>query len=314
MKAFRKSSLKPSALVLIWALGIISTLVAIAYLSVEILLQSSYRNLALGHYSVAAENSARAVLIAQLLYPASSKYYQNIFLYDVKVWSKLGIIGGSFGTGLKNFTVVKTLRFEKENVKALTREEMARIQVEGARIANATTHGEGVSLVNGLIDKSQSSNDIWSAYAKEERAYADLAGFFAVLAPNNAEQRKRNYWVVESVSKEHKTAQEVICKSDVVQCRFNNLRWQIGTCIRRAYLNEAPVCAPDTFRDVSNFAGWNACKDLSVDQCYSVMNDLLPYYHSLLQAQGKGVLDFLSLQIQVDQAVTNLSSDKKQRR
>lgn len=310
MKDIQKSNLKPT---IIWVLGIISTLVVIAYLSVEIFLQSSYRNLALGRYSEAAANSARAALIAQLLYPASSEHYQNIFLYDVKVWSKLGIIGGAFGTGLKNLTVVKTLRFEKENGKTLTREEMARIQVEGARIANATTHGEGVALVNGLIDKSQSSNDIWSAYAKEERAYADLSGFFAVLTPKSAEQRKRNDWVVESVSKEHKTAQKVICKSDAVQCRFNDLRWQIGTCIRRAYLNEAQVCTPETFRDVSNFAGI-ACKDLSVDQCYSLMNDLLPYYHNLLQAQGKGVLDFLSLQIQVDKAVTNLSSDKKQRR
>jgi hypothetical protein len=120
--------------------------------------------------------------------------------------------------------------------------------------------------------------------------------------------------VVESVSKEHKIAQDKICKSDAVQCRFNNLRWQIGTCIRRAYLNETPVCTPDTFRDVSNFAGGNACKDLSVDQCYLVMNDLLPYYHNLLQAQGTGVLGLLSLQTQVDQAVTNLLSAKTQRR
>jgi len=299
----KKSGLFPIVFKIL--LGIVSTFVVIAYLSVEYYLQSSYRNMALGEYSEAAKNSARAAQMAQLLYPATSKHYHDIVLYDIKIWSNLGILGGSFGSGLKNITLVKTLEFERENKDALAREEMARIQIEGARIDNATTHGKGVALVYSLVGKSPSVDDIWSAYAREEKAYGHLTGSFATLTPKNADEQKRNDWVVELETNEHKAAQEKICTSDAVKCRFNDLRWKIGSCIRRAYLKQAPVCTPETLRDVTFFTGWDTCKDLTVDQCYSVMNDLLPYYHQFLQAQGVGILNLLALQSQYDMTFTN---------
>jgi hypothetical protein len=271
--------------ILIWTFGFIATLVVTAYLSVEVLLQSSYKNLALGEYTEAAANSSRAVLIAGLFYPASSKHYQNMFLYDVKVWSQLGTMGMSFGPGLKNFTVLKMMSFEKLNEKELTREQMARIQIEAARIDNATTQGRGFPMVSRLIDKSQTSHDIWSAYASEEQAYAELTGILAVRSPKNSEEQQRNDWEIDLAGKEHNAAQELICKSDVVNCRFNNLRWQIGICIRRAFGSQTNNCSPETIREVTTYSG-GICKGLTLDQCYSMMSNLLPYYHNLLQAEG----------------------------
>ena len=110
-------------------LGASLTLVLIAYLSVEFLLQSSYRNLALGEYVEAVEAAEHAERIACYIYPAASRHYQDIFLYDVKVWPKLGILGVSYGNGPGNTTLEKAYQF-KEKCKSLNREKMARIEVE----------------------------------------------------------------------------------------------------------------------------------------------------------------------------------------
>lgn len=270
---------------LLWGVGIVFSLLLIAYLSMEILLQCSYKNLALGKYTEAAVDSGRAELIAQLLYPVSSEHYQNIFLYDLNVWSKLGTMGMSFGVGPKNLVLTKTIAFIKQNENKLTHEEMAHIRVEAARIANASTHGEGIYSIVGLIDYSHSPVDIWAAYMEEENAYADLTGFLDTRFPKNSDEQKRNELGLELASKHHVVAQEKICQSDTVNCRFNSLRWEIGVCIRQAYAHQSPVCTMETFHDVTKFAG-GACKDLTLNQCYLLERNLAPYYHNLLEAQG----------------------------
>lgn len=271
--------------ILPWLFGIIVVLAAIPYLRVELLLQSSYKHFALDEYTEAVADAKLATLISHFLYPASSKHYQEMVLYDLKVSSRFGTMGVSFGGGPKNLTVSEVVEFAKQNEGRLSPEEMLSIRVAGAQAANATTHGQGVSLIGGATDDTQAPDSILSAYLKEERAYADMTGLLIFRSPKNADEQKQNDWGYELASKQHEDAQHTICKSDVVNCRFNTLRWQIGTCVRRAYSSQTPICTAGTLRDVTTFAG-AACKDLKLDQCYSVMTDLLPYYHSLLQAEG----------------------------
>ena len=298
-----------------WLSGSIALFVAIAYLSglvyVEYLLQSSYRNTALGLHKKAAIDSGTAVLVAQLLYPSVSKRYQDIFLYDLKLWSKMGMIGSSFSlTSYRNFTVEKMIEFEERNKAVLSYEEMARIKIEGARIANATTHGDGVYLVLDIANKLSTPNNLLTAHAKEEVAFRHLTGTFFTFTPQNKHQRKQNMEIAETASKEHVAAQEKICKADSYQCHINNLRWDIGVCIRRAYLNESPVCEPETLYAVTNFTGL-ACKDFSATQCHEIMYGLLPYYHQLLQAQGKGFIQLLKLLTLADEMPRELMSKNK---
>ena len=302
--------------IVIWLSGSVVLLIVTAYLSglvyVEYLLQSSYRNSALGLHKKAAIDSSSAVLIAQLLYPATSEHYHDIFLYDLKLWSKMGIMGASFSLpSFRNFTVEKMLEFERRNKAELPYEEMARIKIESARIANATTHGDGVYLVLDIANKSPSPNDLLTAHAKEELAYRHLAGMFFTLTPQNENQRKQNMEIAETASKEHAAVQEKICREDKYQCRINKLRWDVGVCIRRAYLKEVPVCEPDTLYAVTNFTGL-ACKDFSASQCHEIMYGLLPYYHQLLQAQGKGFIGLLKFQTKTDEMPRELGLDNKQ--
>lgn len=268
----------------------VSIMVVVAYISVEFYLQSSYRNNASNNYRQAALDSSRAVKIANWLYPGTSKHLQAVHLYDIKLWSKFGILGTSFGEGYDNHTVGKTVLFENDHSDELTPEDFARMRIDGARIANATTHGEGVAaLVYGIVKGSRPSNAALMAYAKEENAYQDVVGIFATLKPTDMKDKILNNSIVEMANNDHDTAQETICKTDVTRCRFNQLRWQIGLCIRRAYLNETPVCAAEVLREVTLFP--DACgKELTIDQCYNVMNDLLPHYHHLMQAQGNKII------------------------
>lgn len=289
----------------IWLLGIVVLLIGAvylgAYLMVEYHLQSSYRNMAMGQPKEAAVSSTTALQLAHYLYPATSKHYQDIFLYDLKLWSKQGIMGASFTLpGLRNFTVAKTLDFEKHHKNELSNEEMARIKIESARIANATTHGDGVSLVLEIARQPSSSNELLAAHAKEEIAFRYLTGVFSTLSPRNDEQRTKNKLIADSASKDHGAAQDSICKVDKYQCRFNDLRWKVGGCIRRAYVKEVPVCDPETIFAVTNFTG-AACKGLSSNQCYAIVDGLIPYYHQLLQAQGKGFEDVLKFQTKADE-------------
>lgn len=300
----------------LWLSGSVVLLIITAYLGglvyVEYLLQSSYRNSALGLHKKAAIDSNTAVLVAQLIYPATSKHYQDIFLYDLKVWSKMGIIGASFSLpSFRNFTVEKMLEFEERNKAELSYEEMARIKIESARIANATTHGDGVHLVLGVASKPSSPNDLLTEHAKEEVAYRQLTGMFFTLTPQNEAQRKQNRNIVEMASNQHVTAQEKICRADIYQCRFNNLRWDIGVCIRRAHLKEVPVCEPETLYAVTNFTGL-ACKYFSASQCHEIMYGLLPYYHQLLQAQGNGFISILKFQTKTDEMPRELGLGYKQ--
>lgn len=273
---------------LIWLIGTVAVLLVIVYLSgyliVEVLLLSSYRHMALGQYQETTKNSERAIALAQYLYPATSKHYQNMVLYDMRVWAKIGMMGVSaippFGL---NITELKTIGFENKYKNQLPREDMARIKIESARLANATNHGAGAFLVEDIA--RHPPNDLLAAHAQEELAYKDLTGFFATLSPHTKEQRKLNESVVEKTTKEHRSAQEKICSTDRYQCRFNNLRWEIGICIRRAYLKEVPVCDQKTLFSVTNFIG-ESCKNLSVNQCYVIMDGMLPYYQQLLLAQG----------------------------
>ena len=264
--------------------------IVIAYLSVELLLQSSYRNLAIGSYGRALQYSALAKNIANRLYPASSQHLQDIFLYDAQIWSRLGILGVGYNEGFANQLVIKATMYEKSNKHGLTPEEMAQIDIEVARFENATYHGQGVkAMVGEIINKTLPTNSILMAYAQEESSYQDVVGSFAMLRPKSTKEKILNDSIVDSANKAHEAAQETICNADVEQCHFNQLRWKIGLCIRRAYLNETPACTAGVLREVTTFPA--ACgKELTTDQCYKVMNNLLPYYHHLLQAQGYGAL------------------------
>lgn len=303
--------MKKLSRLLIWLLGIIALLIGAVYLSaylmVEYYLLSSYRNTAMGLHKEAAVNSTLALQLAQNLYPATSKHYQDIFLYDLKLWSKQGIMGASFTLpGLRNFTVAKTQEFEKRNKNELSYEEMARIKIESARIANATTHGDGVSLVLEIARKPSLPNELLTANAKEEVAFRYLTGVFSTLSPKDEEQRKQNKLIADAASKDHGAAQVNICRADNYQCRFNDLRWNVGVCIRRAYLKEVPVCDSETLFAVTNFVGL-ACKDLSSNQCYEIVDGLLPYYYQLLQAQGKGFEGVLKFQTKADEIPRDLT-------
>lgn len=282
-----KRILKWSAMSLI---GLVVILIGAAYLSVELFLQSSYRNMASGSYSEALQDSAWAINIADLLYPASSKHLQDIFLYDARISSRLGILGNGYGDGLANRLIAKTVMFEKINKHGLSLEEAAKIDIDVARLENSTYHGQGVkAMVRDIINKTLPVNSELMVYAQEESAYQDVVGVFAMLKEKSVRDKILNDSIVDSANKAHDVAQKTICEADVEQCRFNQLRWQIGLCIRRAYLNEAPACTAEVLREVTIFP--SACgKDMTTDQCYKVMNDLLPYYHHLLQAQGNGVL------------------------
>jgi len=287
-----------------WLTGSAVFLVALpyifAFLIVEVLLLSSYRNLALGNLLDASVNSSVALTVAQALYPPTSKYYQDIFLYDLKLWAKTGIMGGSYTLPSgANFTTKKVREFEQLNKMELSYEDMAKIKIEGARVANATTHGDGVSLALDIANNTSSQNYILTAHANEEVAYRKLTGLFSTLSPQNEKHRKQNEVIADVALEEHGAAQRIVCKMDNYQCRFNELRWDVGVCIRRAYLKELPICETETLFKVTNFTG-AACKGLSSNQCYAVMDGLMPYFHQLLQAQGKGFIGLLKLKTHAD--------------
>lgn len=264
---------------------ILMAAVITAYLSVEFYLQRSYRNLAEGRYRQAALDSTLALGIGNLLYSGASKHLQDIYIYDVKVWSKLGVLKGADGEEVDNIVVNKMLKFERRHEKNMTPQDMARLHIASAQIANATIHGSGVdALVYGIAKGKRPSTEVLMQYAKEEIAYKDTVGFYATLHPKTSKDAELNDSVLVETQKEHDAAQASICKHDVRQCRFNALRWKIGLCIRRAYLGYEP-CSPDNLRDVTSLP--IACSsDLLIDDCYTVSNDLQPYYHHLLQAQA----------------------------
>lgn len=287
-----KNTLKLTPFVLIIKWGGISLAVILmaavitAYLSVEFYLQRSYRNMGIGAYQEALNDASTAVNIAHIIYPASSKYLQNIFLYDIRICSRLGTLGDNFGERNSHRLVVKATIFEKANSGGLAPEERAKIDIEVARLANATYRGNGVkAMVGEVVNNTLVVNPELLAYAKEENAYQDVIGSFVTLNPQNSKEIMLNDSLLESAQKSHDIAQGLICKTDVVQCRFNQLRWKIGLCIRRAYINETPICTIEILNEVTSFPA--ACgNDFSIDQCYKIMNDLMPHYHHLLQAQG----------------------------
>ena len=264
----------------------ILTILAGFYIYIELLLLSSYKDYALGAFGPAMERAEKAEEIAAHLYPLSSDSYQDIFLYDIKLRSKLGLLGVYLDPARQGAVLSKAYAFErKARAKRLTREETARVHVEVARLANATAQGFFSTFSYDLIDKSKPViNDKWSMYASEEEAYHLLVGIFGTLDFNDPLYKVKNDAVLSIAVKEHTEAQQLICKFDKVQCRFNELRWKIGVCIRQAYMKQSPACTAENLAEVADYpSNYNG---LSIQESYEVMDNLMPYYQRYFLAQA----------------------------
>lgn len=269
----------------------LAVVVILGFASIEIALQLSYRAIALADYSSAISYSEKAKRLAEVLYPVSSGRYRDVFLSDLSLRSRFAIAGNHTG-GSERGTVADVLRFAKFHESSLSRVEMARIYLEGGRIANQLPEANGGALVGYGILRSKYFDEIRSdnqllAEAEDEQAYSELVGLVATLSSKNGAISALNAQLAADNTEAHNKAQSVVCQSNVVRCRVNHLRWKIGQCIRSSYIKDASNCQKKVFLEVTNLTPTGVCDGIDLNDCFAIAEEIQPYYIQLLRTLGR---------------------------
>jgi len=231
-----------------------------------------------GKYAEAKYYSGISLKIAEIIYPPD--YYIDQYKTNLKINYGFPHYGTEADADepLKNIVI-----FSKFNEDNLPYSAIFDLYVYGAQIRNGNYWGNGGALASFALDEAKRrsyQNDLYTAKAKEEVAYSDLVRFYASLAPKTKKDVELNNFVFSEVEGEHNLAQAVICKNDIVACKFNRIRWFIGACIRAGHL-DANKTLCDINRDFLDQVS-ALCQGLNDNECAAIRNDLAPYFHTLI--------------------------------
>jgi hypothetical protein len=91
--------------------------------------------------------------------------------------------------------------------------------------------------------------------------------------PDWQEIAQREYW----------QANRKVCGMDIERCRFNEIRWSIGSCIRDMAVHNRTSCIQNEV--MVKLGRKKICTGMTDDQCQAVVQELQPYIFQLMSIQ-----------------------------
>lgn len=268
--------------------GLVLALVIGAYLGIEVLMLLSYRSQAKSNLSDAIKYSNWATLAAFYLYPSDSKRFHDIFIDHLKIVSG----ADAMVTHTSARSLVASRFYEIKGFHPRYDHSEINTLVSAARIQNgsAWATGEDIThLISGnkkMMADLEKDSPILAAKLREEDNFSAL-NFYASLHPTTEKIAVLNEeWEVD-LQKKHDLAIKEICAVNKVDCRFYEARWRIGKFVRHRTLNKNTEIPSTMFLEITNFSKSGLCRDLSFNECYTMQENLSPYYYAVVRLLGE---------------------------
>lgn len=158
-------------------------------------------------------------------------------------------------------------------------DQAVKVFIEAARFANITFNPKLARIASTkALARLQNNNAVLYDDVIAERAYAHLMSF-------SDEMERKSDWY-EIAQREFVQSNINICTRDVLKCRFNEIRWLIGACIREASINRRKSLLEKEL--AAKISRKNICTGLDDGQCQVMINNINPYvfhYISLVLAK-----------------------------
>lgn len=152
-------------------------------------------------------------------------------------------------------------------------ERSARLFIEAAKLANMSFHPElarmaATKALERLHDRKEKLYDEIII----ERSYAHLISL--------GEPIERQPDWNEIVQREYRETNARICTRDVNECRFNEIRWSIGSCIRDMVIHSGASCIQNEV--MIKLGRKRICEGIEDEHCQAIVQELQPYIFELI--------------------------------
>jgi hypothetical protein len=152
-------------------------------------------------------------------------------------------------------------------------ERSVRLFIEAGRLANMSFNPELTRVVaTKALERLGGGNKVLYEEVILERSYAHLVSFKAPI-------ERQGDWQ-EIAQREYQQASKKVCDLNIERCRFNEIRWSIGSCIRDTVIHNRSSCIQNEV--MVKLGRKKICTGLTDDQCQMVVKELQPYIFQLM--------------------------------
>ena len=221
--------------------------------------------------------SGLAAAISGFMIPSNSKLYIEIYKNDLSVrYAGSMFIDKEHGA---DDLIREVLEFSRLHERNLNEMVVHDLYLHTAKILNAYYFGAGRGIAlyaQEAIEKSSPANKILLLKLKDEALFADLVGFYASLSSKDRKLNRLNDFVESEIRGEHRGVLDAICSTEILECKFSEIRWAIGLCIRANNLRKSlPGISCDHGEINRKLTSY--CRDTSRTDCKILAERIYPY-------------------------------------